>query len=136
MNAPDVRETLAGVEPPFAGYQRLQKALQTYIVFAREDDGNSFRRQQSSVELGDLYSGCVRLSRLLRRLGDLPADSTASSEVYDEALVTAVKRFQARHGLEPDGRIGKTTLAQLNTPLSSARSPTAVNTRTLALGPS
>jgi hypothetical protein len=33
-------------------------------------------------------------------------------------LVNAVKRFQTRHGLDPDGRIGKTTLAQLNTPLS------------------
>jgi murein L,D-transpeptidase YcbB/YkuD len=32
--------------------------------------------------------------------------------------VTAVRRFQARHGLEPDGRLGKGTIAQLNTPLS------------------
>ena len=29
----------------------------------------------------------------------------------------AVKRFQSRHGLNPDGRIDKTTLEQLNTPL-------------------
>jgi murein L,D-transpeptidase YcbB/YkuD len=33
-------------------------------------------------------------------------------------LVEAVKRFQARHGLERDGRIGAATLAELNTPLS------------------
>jgi murein L,D-transpeptidase YcbB/YkuD len=32
-------------------------------------------------------------------------------------LVEAVKHFQARHGLEPDGRIGKATLKQMNTPL-------------------
>jgi murein L,D-transpeptidase YcbB/YkuD len=29
-----------------------------------------------------------------------------------------VKRFQARHGLDPYGRIGAATLRQLNTPLS------------------
>src|SRR4029077_9037781 len=29
----------------------------------------------------------------------------------------AVKKFQSRHGLEPDGRIDTTTLEQLNTPL-------------------
>ena len=29
----------------------------------------------------------------------------------------AVKRFQSRHGLNPDGRVDKTTLEQLNTPL-------------------
>lgn len=34
--------------------------------------------------------------------------------------LTALKRFQNRHGLEADGRIGKATLAQLNTPLSYA----------------
>ena len=38
--------------------------------------------------------------------------------MYDATLVAAVKRFQTRHGLEPDGRLGKGTLAQLNTPLS------------------
>ena len=31
--------------------------------------------------------------------------------------MAAVKRFQSRHGLEPDGRIDTTTLEQLNTPL-------------------
>jgi murein L,D-transpeptidase YcbB/YkuD len=53
------------------------------------------------------------------RIGDLPTDTSATaSDLYQGALVTAVKRFQTRHGLEPDGRIGKATLAQLNTPLS------------------
>jgi L,D-transpeptidase YcbB len=118
VNAPDVHEALARVEPPFPGYQRLQKALQTYVVLASEDDGALLPATEKPVEPGDLYSGCGRLMGLLRRLGDLPADSTASSEVYQGALVDAVKRFQARHGLDTDGRIGKTTLAQLNTPLS------------------
>src|SRR6202022_1979777 len=46
------------------------------------------------------------------------APASADSRVYGGLLVEAVKHFQARHGLEPDGRIGKTTLKQLNTPLS------------------
>jgi len=33
-------------------------------------------------------------------------------------LVTAVQRFQVRHGLEPSGRIDKATLKRLNTPLT------------------
>jgi murein L,D-transpeptidase YcbB/YkuD len=33
-------------------------------------------------------------------------------------MVEAVKRFQARHGLDADGRLGKATFQQLNTPLS------------------
>ncbi len=49
------------------------------------------------------------MERLLRLVGDLGPNDT---------LADAVKRFQIRHGIEPDGRIGKDTLKQLNTPLS------------------
>jgi murein L,D-transpeptidase YcbB/YkuD len=38
--------------------------------------------------------------------------------LYQGALVDAVKHFQARHGLKPDGRLDAQTLANLNTPLS------------------
>ena len=34
------------------------------------------------------------------------------------SLVDAVKRFQVRHGLDPDGRLGTGTLTELNTPLT------------------
>jgi murein L,D-transpeptidase YcbB/YkuD len=72
------------------------------------------------IESGDSYAGTTRLERLLRRIGDLApgAPATASSRTYGGPLVEAIKRFQTRHGLEPDGRIGKATLKQLNTPLS------------------
>ena len=43
-------------------------------------------------------------------LAAVPEDST----VYDEALVNAVKAYQARHGLKDDGIIGSGTLALLN----------------------
>jgi murein L,D-transpeptidase YcbB/YkuD len=38
--------------------------------------------------------------------------------VYRSQLVTAVKKFQRRHGLAPTGRIDRATLTQLNTPLA------------------
>ncbi|MDD5460539.1 MAG: peptidoglycan-binding protein [Methylococcales bacterium] len=37
---------------------------------------------------------------------------------YTGNIVTAVKRFQQRHGLNPDGSIGKGTIAAINVPLS------------------
>ena len=40
------------------------------------------------------------------------------AEIYDNALVAAVLRFQRRHGLEPDGVVGPKTLAALNVPLA------------------
>jgi len=73
------------------------------------------------VDLGSDYDGIPRLTRLLRLLGDLPADAVVvdDSHVYAEPLVAAVKHFQERHGLDPDGRLGPQTFKQLNTPLST-----------------
>jgi L,D-transpeptidase YcbB len=61
-----------------------------------------------------------RLTRLLHLLGDLPADATlpADSSVFAGPLVDAVKRFQFRHGLDADGKLGAGTIKQLNVPLA------------------
>ncbi len=99
-------------------YQLTLKALEQYRVLAAEDDGAILPSAKKPVEPGQHYAGVPRLIRLLRLVGDLPAGPVpADSDLYGGALVTAVKRFQTRHGLEPDGRIGPATLAQLNTPL-------------------
>jgi murein L,D-transpeptidase YcbB/YkuD len=57
---------------------------------------------------------------LLRLVGDLPESAVipADSRLYDGPLVEAVKRFQTRHGLRPDGYITVDTLDQLKVPLS------------------
>jgi murein L,D-transpeptidase YcbB/YkuD len=120
MNAVDAPAALSQLEPPFDGYRRAEKALLAYRVLAKEDDGELLPDSKKPVEPGDSYPGVARLERLLRRLGDLPADATVppNSQIYSGVLVDALKHFQERHGIDPDGRIGKTTLKQLNVPLS------------------
>ena len=99
-------------------YELTLKALEQYRVLAAEDDGAVLPDTEKPVEAGDSYAGVPRLVRLLRLLGDLPPDTVyADTDVYEGVLVTAVQRFQLRHGLEPDGRIDKMTITQLNTPL-------------------
>ena len=97
---------------------RYEEALQRYRILALEDDGELLPVPAKPVEPGKSYTGVARLTRLLRELGDLPADAAAPAGVYAGALVEAVKHFQGRHGLLVDGRLGKLTLEQLNTPLS------------------
>ena len=117
--ASDVPSLIAELEPPFPGYRRLERALENYIQLAAQDDGEPLAPLQKPLEPGMAYAGVPRLQRLLRLLGDLPATAPSTSPaIYEGPLVEAVKHFQARHGLEPDGRIGKATLRQLNTPLS------------------
>lgn len=118
-SAGDVQAAAAEIEPPFEGYRRTQKVLQSYLAIAHDDDGEPLPATGNVIEPGSLYSGAPQLVRLLRRLGDLPEHiSCSDAGEYDSALVEAVKRFQARHGLKPDGRVGKATQRELNTPLS------------------
>ncbi len=48
--------------------------------------------------------------------GDLPAAAMNNSDAFDSYVEAAVRRFQARHGIQPDGIIGEATYAALNIP--------------------
>ncbi len=118
--AGDVAGVLAKVEPPYPGYRHMIQALQTYIELAKKDDAEQLPPVKKTIVPGDTYPGVPRLTRLLRLVGDLPADGNvpADQSIYAGALVDAVKNFQLRHGRDPNGRIDVQTLADLNVPLS------------------
>ena len=120
IDATDVKAVLAGIEPRYKGYRRTEEALQRYVAMSHEESGGLLPVPRAPVEPGDQYAGVVQLASLLRRLGDLPADARMPTEssLYEGPLVEAVKHFQMRHGLDPDGRPGKATFLQLNTPLA------------------
>lgn len=116
LEAGDLSTSVEKVEPPFEGYRRALASLRRYRALAAEDDGEALPVPKKPVEAGGEYAGLARLTRLLRLTGDLPSGDAVFGR-YSGALVEAVKRFQARHGLEQDGQIGRATLTQLNTPL-------------------
>jgi len=109
----------AEVEPPFQGYRRAQNALARYLALAREPQV-TLADLAATVEPGQRYAELPQLAERLRQLGDLPAEKVlpGNSKAYRGFMVAAVRHFQARHGLEPDGRLGKSTIQQLNVPLS------------------
>lgn len=113
-------EVLNKVEPQYLGYQRTETALHTYLTMAAQDRSAPLPDPQQTVTRGDSYTNAEQLGKRLHLLGDLPQSAVMipASPVYEAPLVEAVKHFQARHGLKPDGRLDKKTLRQLNTPLS------------------
>jgi L,D-transpeptidase YcbB len=117
----DVAAALAKVEPPYPGYQRTIQALHSYLEFAKEYGGNELPAIQKTIAPGDSYSGVPQLIKLLRLVGDLPADASgpAGGTVYQAPLADAVKSFQRRHGRTADGRITAQTLADINVPLTN-----------------
>ena len=119
LTATDIPALLDSVEPPFPGYRRTEQALARYVQLARDDDGEKLPIPAKAIEPGQHYAGVPRLSRLLRLVGDLSPDADPRDPgVYDATLAEAVKRFQLRHGLDADGRLGPATVKQLNVPLA------------------
>ncbi len=119
LTASDVQTVLDGVEPPFPGYRRSEEALARYLDLARTDTGEKLPAVTKPIDPGQPYAGLPRLFQLLQLVGDLPPNETPAgdAQIYSGPLVEAVKRFQRRHGLDSDGRLGPATIKQLNVPL-------------------
>jgi murein L,D-transpeptidase YcbB/YkuD len=115
----NLKAVLEEVEPPFGGYRRSEQALARYLELARTDDGEKLPDVTKPIDPGHSYSGVPRLARFLRLVGDLPVDTilAGDAQTYAGPLVDAVKRFQRRHGLDDDGRLGPAAIKQLNVPL-------------------
>src|SRR6202046_2927562 len=82
VDAPNVPAVLVQIEPPYPGYKRTIQALQTYIQLAKKDDGEQLpaTAKGKAIAPGDSYPGVPRLIRLLRLLGDLPADASLPND--------------------------------------------------------
>lgn len=57
------------------------------------------------------------MRRRLKITGDLSPDAS-DGNIYDSYVEGAVRRFQARHGLPPDGVMGRYSFASMNIPAS------------------
>jgi murein L,D-transpeptidase YcbB/YkuD len=115
MAAGNLNQAVNAATPVFPLYQALlpwlarYRALESHPAWAHSLP----TPQGPKLEPGAAYAGVPLLTARLIALGDLPADYVAP-ERYQGSLVDGVKLFQKRHGLNPDGVIGKRTLEQLN----------------------
>jgi L,D-transpeptidase YcbB len=106
---------LDSLPPPYTGYDSLRGALATYRGIAQRG-GWPMIPAGADLKPGDRDP---RVSLLRARLA--VEDTTVSpngKDAMDPSLVQALMRAQKRFGLEPNGILGKQTLAALNTPVS------------------
>ena len=121
LSGADLTTILNQVEPQYLGYKRTETALQTYLSLAAQDQSTTLPDVQRPINAGAPYAGIDALAQRLRILGDIPqtASVDANNPIYGGPLVDAMKHFQIRHGINPDGRITIQTIHELNVPLSS-----------------
>ena len=115
VGAADVAGALAQIEPARPEYQRALKALHDYLLLARGGESDPIPRGDQDVWPDSAYAGVMQIAAKLRRTGDLPAGAKiAHSDIYEEPLVSAMKHFEGRNGIEPDGILGPDTYHELD----------------------
>jgi len=112
FGASDMKAFLEQQAPPFLQYRELQKKLTEYRALAASGGWPQIAAGET------LKSGMndPRIKQVRTRLaitGDVSADDMDST-LFDSELEKSVKHFQKRHNLQPDGAIGKQTLAAMN----------------------
>jgi len=109
---------VAALEPQFAQYRDLRALLARYRTLAADSTLVPLPAGPP-VHPGEPYAALAKLRHTLIALGDLALDSAgAPGDLYEGATAAAVRRFQQRHALEPDGILGRQTREALNTPLA------------------
>ncbi|MCE9648868.1 MAG: L,D-transpeptidase family protein [Parvibaculum sp.] len=86
--------------------------------------------QGEKLEKGMRDRRVALVRKRLLATGDLTA-SEGDQALFDDAVVQAVRRFQSRHGLDPDGSLGRATLAAMNVPVAARIQQLEVNLKRL-----
>ena len=113
---PTIARAQAPLPKRVAVYDSLAAHLPRYQALAKKKWPGPLPTVKK-VSPGDAYPGAAPLAEILRDVGDLPEGAAVPADgTYGGALVEAVKKFQYRHGLTPDGVIGPSTITALNHP--------------------
>lgn len=108
-----VRATLDKLSPHHPSYLNLKEALSRYRQIAAKSVWRQIPAGQS-LKPGMVDPRVTTIRQRLAATGELPGKGTGESMLYDNQLVVAVKSFQARHHIEPDGVVGNSTITAMN----------------------
>lgn len=109
-------QVLAGLMPQHEGYRFMMQALADYRTIAALG-GWPLIPSGPSLREGDTDLRLTLLRERLSVTGDLDQPAAGADAVFTQTDLSAVKRFQRRHGLLVDGIVGPRTLAALNVPV-------------------
>ena len=113
-------ELLDALPPPHVGYVRLREAL-TGLREVEAAGGWPVIPDGPDLEPGARGPRVLLLRQRLSGPGGEGDSATGAAagagDQFDAALAESVRRFQERHGIDPDGTIGAATLAALNMPV-------------------
>jgi murein L,D-transpeptidase YcbB/YkuD len=118
LNNGNIAAALEAIEPDLVEYDRLQDALVEHLnIQAR--GGWPTVPEGEGLKLGSTGPRVVALRERLKVTGDLGDTGATDPAIFGEGLEAAVTRFQRRHGIDPDGKVGPRTLEELTVPVEA-----------------
>jgi len=105
------------VEPRRFKYPQMKKYLVKYIDI-RNKGGLPKPGKIPTLKPGTSHPAIKKIKKQLKLLGDL-SSSCPINTTYDKCMVSAVKRFKIRHGLQGTSVINRATRNELNTPIGT-----------------
>jgi murein L,D-transpeptidase YcbB/YkuD len=126
LGTTDLRSTIREHYEAPVFYDRLRDALARYRAIAAGGGWPSVP-PGPTLKSGMKDERIVPLRQRLQRTGDLSYSRPEDPGIFDARLKRAVIEFQKRHGLAPDGAVGRATLAALNVPVEQRIDQIRVN---------
>src|SRR6202789_2202489 len=129
VDASDVPQVVASVEPQNPIYKQTEQALAAYRMLAMEQSAapapplRALPIGTKPVGVAGSYAAVPQLWARLQFEGDTPAEAAGDAatkipQSYNAEVAAAVKHYQVRHGLQDDGKLGQATIDSLNVPMS------------------
>ena len=132
LETSDVPGNLAALEPDSDDYRKTKQALAHYQDLAKQQTGPVSLPDPGTgrnLAVGDRYTARGPLEQRLALEGDgdfeqQPASDSEPKSAQTPSRLTqadsdAIKAYQARHGISPDGKLGSATVRSLNVPMSA-----------------
>jgi len=109
-------EFISDLKPRDELYNQLKAILAQYQRIKTEGGWQSIP-DGPTLKKGMENDRVKLVRKRLLTTGDLAGTASIESAIFDDELEQAVRHFQQRYGLEPDGVAGKNTLEAMNVPV-------------------
>jgi len=108
----NIKNIVARCRPHHATYSALRNSL-SYLNALPDDKAMATITFDKNITLNDSTAAVGLVKQRLAYWGDLAKENGAGN-AFDKPTRSAVKKFQARHGIYPDGVVNSSTMQALN----------------------
>jgi murein L,D-transpeptidase YcbB/YkuD len=127
-----IRKSVEQLYPSFTIYKKMRDGLRELFDFQEKNIKNPEMgwkplKLDKSIKLTEVHGIVPEIRKRLIFWGDLEPYDFENEKLYDSIMESGIKKIQIRHGMNPDGVIGKGTIHALNQSPENLIKTAAVN---------